>query len=168
MRILKSSIYRSGEFGVSEIAKIANVSKGLVSGYFDYLAKEGVFRRKKNKFMVRDNIQTKAVKIFLNLNTFDTGLFRKYRFIKSVGVYGSLAKGTNTGESDIDLLIFIEPVREEMLAKLTAELKKTFGDVRPLYVTKEKLEFLKKNDVVFYYSLMFGSVTIYGEKLETI
>lgn len=104
----------------------------------------------------------------LNLESFDAKIFKKYSFIKSAGLYGSFTKGKNTEESDIDLWILMEKTKEEYLAKLTNDLKKKFKGIKPLYLTEEKLKTLKKEDTIFYYSLIFGSITIYGDEFETI
>ncbi|MCP2520900.1 nucleotidyltransferase domain-containing protein [SCandidatus Aminicenantes bacterium Aminicenantia_JdfR_composite] len=102
----------------------------------------------------------------LNINIFNPSLFKKYSFIKGVGLYGSCVKGTNREDSDIDLWIKVEKVKEEELSKLTNELKRKNERIKPLFLTKEKIEFLKKEDTVFYYSLVFGSIILYGEEIE--
>lgn len=168
LKILRFIIYKTEPLNVNKIARELKLSKGLVSKLFDILIKEGLLKRIGNKFLVQDNISTKAIKIMLNLENFDTKIFKKYDFIKSVGLYGSFTKGKNTEESDIDLWILMEKTKEEYLAKLTNDLKKKYKNIKPLYLTEEKLKILKKEDTVFYYSLVFGSITIYGDELETI
>jgi len=168
IKILNQIIYKTEHLSVSKFAKNLKLSKGLISKYFDTLTKEGILKRSAGKFLVQNNIKTKTIKILLNLNIFDTNFFKKYKFVKSAGVYGSFVKGTNTEDSDIDLWILIDPVNEENLAKLTSGLKKMFGDVKPLYLTKEKIQLLRKNDITFYHSLIFGSITIYGDEIEAI
>lgn len=168
IKILSHIIYKPEHISVNKVAREVTLSKGLISKYLDYLAKEGILNRVNGKFLVKNNIQSKAVKILLNLNMFDSNIFKKYRFVKSAGLYGSVVKGTNTQNSDIDLWILMNKVNEESLAKLTAGLKKRFGNVRPLYLTKEKIRLLKKDDTTFYHSLIFGSIIIYGDGIEAI
>lgn len=168
LKILKFVIYKTGPLNVNKTASELKLSKGLISKFFDILIKEGLLKRTGKKLLVQDNTSMKAIKIMLNLESFDTKIFKKYGFIKSVGLYGSFTKGKNTEESDIDLWILMEKTKEEYLAKLTNDLKKKYKDVKPLYLTEEKLKTLKKEDTVFYYSLIFGSITIYGDELETI
>ncbi len=167
VKILGYVIYKPDYVGVSEVARDIGLSKGLVSKYLGSLVKEGILERADGRFGVRSSVQAKAVKIFLNLNTFGGDFFKKYRFVRSAGLYGSFVKGTNTENSDIDLWVLTEKAREGELAKMTAELKR-FGDVRPFYLTKEKVQLLKKEDATFYHSLLFGSIVIYGDGIEKI
>lgn len=168
LKILRFVIYKTEPLSVNRIANELKLSKGLVSKFFDILIKEGLLKRTGNKFLIQDNINIRTIKIMLNLESFDTKIFEKYDFIKSVGIYGSFIKGKNTEESDIDLWILTEKTKEEYLAKLTNDLKKKNKNIKPLYLTEEKLKILKKEDAVFYYSLVFGSITIHGDELETI
>lgn len=166
VKILKFIIFKTTNLNVNKVANELKLSKGLVSKFFDILVKEKIFIRKKNDFLVQDNINAKAIKILLNLDSFDTKIFHKYKFIQSVNIYGSFVKGENTEESDIDIWILIKKTGEENLAKLTSGLNRLYENIKPLYLTEEKLETLKKEDSVFYYSLIFSSITIYGEKIE--
>jgi len=168
IKILRYVLYKKEHLSVNRIANELRLSKGLVSKFFDILTKEGIIKRKKNEFLIQNNLKTKAIKILLNLDSFDTKIFDKYKFVKSAGLYGSFVKGENTQDSDIDLWVFIEKTKDEYLSKLTNELKRKYNNIKPLYLTKEKLKILKKEDAIFYCSLIFGSITIYGEKIETI
>ncbi len=167
VKILKGVLYLHRPFGVNETAKQLSLSKGLVSKILLLLIKRRIIKRKNRKFIVNDRLPTKAVKILLNLEPFETTMFKKFPFVKSAGIYGSCAKGKNTDESDIDLWIWVENSKAEELAKLTKELKAKHPQANPVYLTKEKWEKIKKEDTPFYYSLFFGSITLFGEELET-
>lgn len=168
IRILKLILYKTSAFGVSDVAKDLSLSKGLISKFLDILTKDNILKKANARFVVQDNLSTRAVKILLNLNDFDRNLLKKFKFIKGAGLYGSYVKGKNTEESDIDLWVLIDKTEEETLAKLTKELKKKYGKIKPLYLTKEKIETLKSKDSVFYHSLVFGSINVYGEEIEAI
>jgi predicted nucleotidyltransferase len=166
--ILKFALYKTSVFGVSDAAKSLRLSKGLVSKFFYILARENILKKKNNKFMVQDNPSTRAIKILLNLDDFEANIFEKFKFVKGAGLYGSFVKGKNTEGSDVDLWVLIDNTQEERLASLTNELKKKHENIKPLYLTREKIKTLKKEDAVFYYSLVFGSINVYGEEIEEI
>ncbi len=167
VKILGNIIYSTEPLRVNKVAEEARLSKGLISKYFDILAKNNVLEKTDSGFLVKKNIYVKALRILLNLCSINTGLFKKYMFVKGAGIYGSFVKGTNTEKSDIDMWIFISKTNDEKMANLSKKLKE-MGNVKPLYLTREKLERLKKNDEIFYHSLVFGSITIYGEEIEKI
>jgi len=167
-RILNSVIYKTEQISVNKTAKDIKISKGLVSKYLNILTREGILKREGSKFSVQNSIKTKTLRLMLNLNLFDKEFFKKYKFVKGAGIYGSFAKGTNTEKSDIDMWIAVDNASEEKLAKLTNELKRAFGDAKPIYLTNEKIQLLRKKDVTFYHALVFGSITIYGDELEAV
>ena len=169
LKILSHVIYQDRPFTISRTASKLKLSKGLVSKYFYLLLKERVLLKSGRVFSVQGNSRAKSLKILLNLNMPEfSGIFKKHKFVKAAGLYGSLAKGTNTEESDIDLWMLTEDTEEGKKAKLTNELKRKNSKINPLYLTSEKLGEMRKRDPVFYYSLVFGSISIYGEEIEAV
>ncbi|MBL7080826.1 nucleotidyltransferase domain-containing protein [Candidatus Bathyarchaeota archaeon] len=168
VKILTHVIYRTTPFGVSQVARELNLSKGLVSKYFNHLTDEGILDKKDGKHAVLNRKNSRAIRTLLNLNRIDTDTFKKYDFVEAAGLYGSHAKGGNTEDSDIDIWILTRPTSEESLAKLSSELRKMLGNVAPLFLTPEKTALLRKENPVFYYSLAFGSMSLHGGGLEEI
>jgi predicted nucleotidyltransferase len=164
VKILKSILYKTGPLSVNKTAKELSLSKALISQFFTTLRKEGILNKKNE---IKSSVKTKSLKILLNLSEIDIKIFDK-PFIISAGLYGSFIKGENTDDSDIDVWILTEKAKEEQLANLTNELNKEYKNIRPLYLTRDKLSALKDKDKLFYHSLVFGSITIYGDKLEEI
>lgn len=164
IKILQAIIFKTKNISVNSIANQLRLSKGLISKYFDILAKESILRRANRKFSVVDAPLAKGIKILFNIRNINFKIFRRYPFIKGVGLYGSSAKGENTEDSDMDLWIKIENVSEEKLAVLTSELNRKIENVKVLLLTDKKIEKLKKEDALFYHSLSFGSIIIYGDK----
>ena len=162
--IIKNILYLEREFGVNEIANKSKLSKGLVSKYFNILLKEVIIKKANRKFLVDDN--TRSLKILLNIQKIDINIFKRYDFVKAVGLYGSCAKGTNTENSDVDIWIKIENGNQEDTINLTSNLLKTVDNVKILVLDDKKLDILKKEDTLFYYSLYFGSIIIYGKENE--
>lgn len=165
--ILREVIYQTEPINISKVSRKLSLSKGLMSKYFKILLEEGILNKKNGDYTVDNSVATKAVRILLNLNIFHTDFFSDRPFIISAGLYGSTVKGANIEGSDIDLWILTEETSQDTLAKLSNDLRNTFGEVRPLYLTVEKLEQLRKTEATFYHSLVFGSLTLYGDDIET-
>ena len=164
IRILKAIIFSNKPIGVSTIASKLKVSKGLVSKYLDVLSKESIARKSKGKYMIIDSVVTRGIRILINLVNIDIKIFRKFDFVEAAGLYGSCSKGENTEDSDVDIWIKTKEISDEKAASLTAEINRKIRNVRPLFLTTKKIEKMKKEDKLFYNSLSFGSITIYGEK----
>lgn len=150
---------------VSKISKELNLSKGLVSKYFDILINNNIMKRKENAFVILNNSKTKALKIMLNILKIPQ-IFSKHKFVKAIGLYGSATKGTNTKESDIDLWIKVDSIKNSNVPKLNSELINKLENVKVLFLDNAKIAELKKSDLMFYYSLYFSSIIIYGEENE--
>ncbi|MBI1968522.1 nucleotidyltransferase domain-containing protein [Candidatus Woesearchaeota archaeon] len=166
VRILYSALYKTSPFTVSEISRQAHVSKSLVSLVFFLLEKDGIIKPAKKKRIVANTLATKTIKLFLNLDGINPAIFKRFPFVQSAGVYGSFTKGTNTERSDIDFWVLIQETVEAKVAALTNALKKKYPHAQVLYLTKDKLRQLKKEDQIFYYSLAFGSITVHGRNFE--
>lgn len=85
IKILKAVILNKNPLSVNAVASSLNLSKGLVSKYFDVLLKEGIVKRLNGKYIIIDSAITKAVRILLVISDIDTTIFQKYSFVKSAG-----------------------------------------------------------------------------------
>lgn len=164
IKILEAVIFRTGSVSVNNIASQLGLSKGLVSKYFQILLKEQILKNEKGKLVVADNASVKAVKILLNLRRIDTRIFSKYPFVTAAGLYGSCARGENTEDSDVDLWVRVKDVEETKIASLTSEINKKIKNAKLLFLSDKKIEKLRKEDIMFYHSLSFGSIILYGDK----
>lgn len=163
IKILKTVIFSVQPISVNVIAVKLKISKGLVSKYLDVLLREGIVKKSNGKYLIVDSPITKAAKILLNITSIDTSIFKKFDFVEAVGLYGSCAKGENADGSDVDLWIKVKEVNDEKAASLTATINKKIRNVKPLFLTTKKIEKMKEDDVLFYHSLLFGSIVLYGE-----
>jgi predicted nucleotidyltransferase len=164
IKILETVIFRTVSVSVNNIASQLGLSKGLVSKYFQILLKERILKNEKGKLVVADNASVKAVKILLNLRRIDTRIFSKYPFVTAVGLYGSCARGENTEDSDVDLWVRVKDVEETKIAPLTSEINKKIKNAKLLFLSDKKIEKLREEDIMFYHSLSFGSIILYGDK----
>jgi predicted nucleotidyltransferase len=164
IKILEAVIFRTDSVSVNNIASQLKLSKGLISKYFQILLKEEILKKEKGKLVVADNAFVKAVKILLNVRRIDTRIFGKYPFVTAVGLYGSCARGENTEDSDVDLWVRVKDVEESKIASLTSEINKKIKNAKLLFLNDKKIEKLRKEDIMFYHSLSFGSIILYGDK----
>ena len=163
IKILKAVIFSDQPISVNVIAARLKISKGLVSKYLDVLLRKGIAKKSNGKYLIVDSLITKATKILLNITGIDAGIFKKFDFLEAVGLYGSCAKGENTDESDVDIWVKVKDVSDEKAASLTAVMNKKIKNVKPLFLTTKKIEKMKKDDKLFYHSLSFGSIMLYGD-----
>jgi len=164
-RILNNVLFKQDYIGVADVSRSHNVSKGFVSKFFSLLSKERILKKTNAKYAILDNLKVRQLKILFNLRLFADFRFRKYPFVKGVGIYGSCAKGENTEDSDVDVWIKIDKTDERELAKMTGALKKLSARISPLYLSDEKIKVLSKEDPPFYNSILHGSIKLYGEDL---
>lgn len=161
-RILQSIIFSEKKIRVNETAKRLKLSKGLISKYFEILVNEEILARKSSKFIVRDNNKVKSIKIMLNVGGIDSKIFKKFKFVKIVGLYGSRTKGLDTEFSDVDLWIKTGKAKVEEISDLTSEVRKKIKNAKILVFDDKKLQALKKQNPLFYHSLHFGSIILYS------
>ena len=58
----------------------------------------------------------------------------------------------------------MDDVGDERISLLTAELNKKMRNVKLTFLTTDKIKRMKEADQLFYHSLVFGSIILYGEK----
>jgi len=154
---------------VRDVAKKLSVSVGSISGYFAFLKKQKILKRSGNDFYVNlENPLTKAVKQMLNVANLDVSPLKKIPVCMGIGVYGSWANGTNNENSDIDIWVRVErKPGEEIVAKVSRQMKeKMKRDVQILVIDPAKNRTLMEEDPIFYYSMVYGSVVLYGKSLQ--
>jgi len=159
----------SAGYRVRELSTYFAVSAGSVSQFLSLLKKNKILTRKGDVFYIdTKNPLTKALKIVLNVSKIKIAVLKKIPGLLGMGVYGSWANGTNKEDSDVDVWVKIkERVGEELVAGVSRQLnKKMKSKVDLLILDPEKIEVLKKEDPIFYYSLVFGSIVLHGEALE--
>lgn len=164
IKILEAVIFRTDTVSVNNIASQLDLSKGLISKYFQILLNEQILKKERGKLVVADSTLVKGVKILLSVRRIDTRIFSKYPFVTAAGLYGSCARGENTEDSDMDLWVRVKDVEERKIAPLTSEINKKIKNAKLVFLSDKKIENLRKEDVMFYHSLAFGSIILYGNR----
>jgi len=151
---------------VRDVAKKLSISLGGISGFFAILRKNKILKRSGNEFRIdTTNPLAKATKMMINIMGLDIGPLKRIPGLEGVGVYGSCANGTDNEDSDIDLWAKVnKSVDLDVVAAVSRQLKeKMKRDVQLLILDPEKLAQLKEEDPIFFYSLIYGSVVLYGK-----
>ena len=153
---------------VRELAKRLKLSPAHVSRTLRILTKDDFF---KENAVDMSNPYVRALKIFLNLKKLkEKGIIKMLKKIEvlGAGMYGSWSNGTNNEDSDLDVWIKVRKhPGERKVAAVSSDVRKILGrNVQILVLTPERIDRLKKEDPIFYYSLVFGSMTLYGEAVE--
>ncbi|MEW6069249.1 MAG: nucleotidyltransferase domain-containing protein [Candidatus Thermoplasmatota archaeon] len=158
----------AAKIGVRKLARELRISPAHVSRTLKILAKQKLF---KNKKLDMDSARIRILKTFFNIEKLHREKIpEKLKDLAPLGagIYGSWANGTNYEDSDVDIWIKVDKHPEELkIATISTELRKKLGkNVQILVLTPERIKRLKKEDPIFYYSLVFGSIKIYGETIE--
>lgn len=152
---------------ITEIAKALKFNKGTVSLAVNKLNVIGIVKGKKVDLQ---NPLTRSLKVLVTITKLiDRGTVRMLKgYAIAAGLYGSSAKGTDTSDSDIDL--WIKPKTDLSQLEVSALTRKVSSmlnrQVQIIILDKAMLEKIKKENINFYYALVFGSIILFGEKIE--
>ncbi|MEW5996905.1 MAG: nucleotidyltransferase domain-containing protein [Candidatus Micrarchaeota archaeon] len=161
VEIVKETVFSPEPVTVSGIAKKTGISKSAVSGLLGLMVKEKIMGRKGLAFVPLQTPQAVAVRLLFNVSAFEPGLF-SYPFVKAAGLYGSWAKGANTSESDVDIWVRVERAKTDELASMRRRIADAFPRAKVLFLDGEKIRSIREKNPLFYNSLAFGSIMLYG------
>lgn len=158
----------NSEVSVTAISRELEISKGHVSEVISSLKQENIIRQGRVNL---GNPYVRSLKIAINMNKIvKTGVISLLENLKveAAGLYGSWAKGTNSEESDIDIWIKKEgDIKMIQIAEFSGKLREALN-IQPqvLVLNNDKIRSLKKDNAIFYFSLLLGSMKLIGEGLE--
>ena len=155
------------EVKVTAIAKELKLSKGHVSEAIKYLKAVGIIKGNKANL---ENPYVRSLKIAINMNKIiKFGIINKIKRlgVESAGVYGSWTKGTNNEDSDLDLWInTAKDIRAIDVARISGEISTSLSiETHILMLNKDKIDRIKRDNTVFYFSLVFGSMILIGDDI---
>ncbi|MDI6739283.1 MAG: hypothetical protein QME74_02850, partial [Candidatus Edwardsbacteria bacterium] len=161
--IARTALLSEGLISVNDIARRTKSSRSFVSEFCGLLSKQGILRARNGKYALHQGTAVDRLRLITNISELPPeAYFARYANVEAVGIYGSWVKGSNTAHSDADIWIKTKTRDLGRTLKLSGALKKKLGDVNILYLTPAKLKALKERDPVFYHSLVFGSLILYG------
>jgi predicted nucleotidyltransferase len=159
MQILKAIVYAlDGDFYQSEIARLSGLSINTTKKWLETLTTYGILNKKRKAGHMIYSLEhehpfVKQLKVLLNVS-------RSYEAIREfsdkgfeVYLFGSSARGEDTENSDIDLLI-IGTIDNNTLMELTDKLHKSLlRDVNPIRFDPMGYAVLYQKDKAFYENL---------------
>lgn len=163
---LRNSI---GKESVRSLAKKAKVSVSTSKRCFDYLLEKDIVRRdvigKLYQFKLNEeNILTRQFKIAFSIAEInDSGLVEELITIPqitSITLFGSIALGTDTPNSDIDILIITN--KDVKLKPLEAE-KKLKKELSIIKYSHSEWRKKAETEKVFYEKIIIDGIPLYGE-----
>lgn len=162
-------IARESTFTAVSVVEVTGTSKGHVSRYLNLLSGYGIVIREGRRYRWIENAESIQIKKMLNIDML-------WRYIslpewaEGIGVYGSVAEGMDTKESDLDIWVLVRSYdsRTEInAAKLERRISEATGmETHILILTREKLEDLRKTDIPFHESLIRRSIALKGESTD--
>lgn len=151
---------------MTNTAKRLKVNPGLVSIVVKRLTKKGIV---KSGVVDLTDPETRGMKIMFNVHRIAplVGKLRGMLRAKGIGMYGSWAKGTNTGKSDVDLWFKVkEYPKASDAARLRSYIRMKVGsEPGLLFLTEDKANELRKENPPLYYSL-YHSFLLWGENID--
>jgi predicted nucleotidyltransferase len=155
----------------SRVARAAHelkITKGLVSAFFHLLEKNNIVEKKAKG--VKPNMLspiTRMLKILINLEKIDSKPLLRLK-PRGIGLYGSWARGTNSARSDVDIWVTLrQKAQEKDIALAQSAMSKSLGaDVQLLVLDPQHFESVKQ-DPTFYPALVYSSILLYGENIES-
>lgn len=170
IKVIKKILREGGGFGIREVARNTSVSVSSVKEALDFLLSQNILEKKQvgrgYLFNIKDNFLTRSIKILYSLTEINSSgivqeIIKKNPEILSIILYGSVAKGKDDNNSDIDLLIISRkktriPVlqSERLLSREISITSYTYNQWR------EKAE----KDRTFYYNVILDCIQLFGEK----
>ena len=157
-------------FSLRGLAKASKVSKVSAAETIDYMKSNGMISVSVigNTHQYKINLEsplTKQWKILFNLEELARvklveEIITKVPNVQSITLYGSLAKGTNDENSDLDLLV----IAEEKVASKPALGKKLTQEPNIMFLTMKDWKAISQKDKVFYDNVILDSIMLFGRK----
>mgnify|MGYP003774060237 CR=1 FL=1 len=168
MRILRYTSERES-VNVHSVATSTGISAPVVSRYLARLVHYGLCERKGRTISWVSSPITVELKRFMNILLVYEHL-PHLPWAKSIGLYGSWARGTNTHESDLDIWILVDEYTvdlEDTIAQFRHALSQKIGyDVHIFILTPQKLRELPSRDLPFYHEFKKDCCILRGEGID--
>lgn len=158
------------QLSIRDVSRMANLSPSSAKYSLDLLYENGFVAMKKigrsHLFKVNDSFVAKHAKILISLSEIHNSglvneLLSKNNSIISIILYGSVARGEDNPDSDIDLLIISRNRLEKFSINSDKDLKREITSIK--YTIAEWRQ-KAKTDKAFYDRVIMDGISLHGEK----
>lgn len=169
-KVVRFVIRETQELSLREIAKKAKVGTGTAKLCLDYLEKNNILTRKivgkTHLFKTKEHFLSRQLKITFSLAEISSSrlvedILAKNTDILSICLYGSVAKGLDDKNSDIDIFIIS---RKKIEYPSLSSQKKLNREVNLIKYTYQEWKEKAEKDPVFYKEVILSCIPLYGEK----
>ncbi len=156
------------KFYLREIAKIAGVSTQTAKVQLDWLTQNSFLKKEKlgNLYLFKADYESQVFRqfkiAFSVLELEKSGLIQYLKSnyeINSLVVFGSFAKGEDTSESDIDILLITNSKKSPDLIKYVKRLGK---DISLLQCSYDEWKRKAKSNKAFYEQILIFGIVLHG------
>lgn len=162
--------FRSGAlFSVRSLAKSADIGVSTSKRCVDYLLKQGFLNKsvvgRTHQLSLNDDFVVRSAKRTASLIEIrSSGILEEigtlYHDVVSVVLFGSVAKGSDSADSDIDLLIIC---RSNCKKNSFKSEKKLGRELSVMFTSYSDWRKKAKSDKAFYDEVIIHGVALYGE-----
>ena len=158
------------ELSIRDVSRLAEISPSSSKYCLDWLDENGLVNKKKigrsHLFKLNDSFVARYAKILISLSEINNSglveeLLSKNDSIFSIILYGSVARGEDSPQSDIDILIISRKKIENFSIKSEKYFKREITYMR--YTMSEWRE-KARVDKAFYDRVIMDGISLYGEK----
>lgn|GEM_PF-1044162 len=157
-------------YSVRGLAKELRISVGSAKAALDFMHKRGIVKNSAigRSYQYRadlENALCRQWKILFNVAQVQrtgilNGILEKSQDVQSVLLYGSLAKGTNDDNSDMDVLV----VAHKMPKNRQIATKMMWREPNVSWITLDDWKKKAREDKVFYENVIYDSIVLYGQR----
>lgn len=156
----------SKDFYRAQITEKVGIAKASTGKWLSIIEEEKLLRsenRANAKFyrLNSSNVLVKHLKVLISLSDL---LSAFEGFSEEAHVFGSVARGEDTKESDVDILIISDRPKAEVMKKLAPVSKRLSRKLSPVILTPIEFAQLSRSDKPFYERVIKDKIRISDQK----
>ena len=162
-----------GELTLSEITSISGIHKMTAYRVLEKMIALGILRSRSDNYRkfykLKKIIASRSLKVLINIDSavIKEILKRLGKRSKLMLLYGSRADGTNTMNSDWDILIVSDELNALKINHIVSAIERKYdAQINVNHYSMEDYELMKNNRTVFYLQVISAKYVLEGEPDE--